>query len=125
MASDKELHFDIRKNILLNMNQIELEFLIDNNLSNALKYSPPHTLIDVILKVNGDEIILIFRNKGDEIIDKKVIFERYHRLDNSRKGTGIGLNIVDAISSKNNILIHVDSSNGVNQFSYYFSKKET
>ena len=121
-AHDKELSLDVRNGINVSMNKEELEFLIDNNLSNALKYSPPNTKIELHLKESSDEIILLFRNSGKIIEDTKVIFERYKRGDSSRSGTGLGLSIVDDICKKNKILIHVNSLDGVNEFSYYFSK---
>ena len=122
LANDKELVCDIRENILYKISQEELEFLIDNNLSNALKYSPPYTKIEIVLQKGVDEIILSFKNSGQKIEDTKVIFQRYKRGDSSRKGTGIGLSIVEEICKKNKILNHVSSINGINTFSYYFSK---
>jgi len=122
LANDKELVCNIREDILYKISQEELEFLIDNNLSNALKYSPPYTKIEIVLQKGIDEVILSFKNSGQKIEDTKVIFQRYKRGDSSRKGTGIGLSIVEEICKKNKILNHVSSMNGINTFSYYFSK---
>lgn len=121
-ANDKKIILDIKPDVKLKMSLVELEFLIDNNISNAIKYSIPMTEIYVKLVTSKDEISLVFESRGKIIEDTKIIFERYFRADKSRKGHGIGLHIVDTICRKNNILIHVDSFNNINKFVYYFER---
>ena len=122
LASDKEMVSDISPDIFVNMNRVELEFLIDNNLSNALKYSFVNTRIRVILRIDLEEISLVFESEGKLIEDRKIIFERYVRRDKSRKGNGIGLHMVDTICKKNSVFIHVDSYDSINRFSYFFER---
>lgn len=121
-AHDKELRLNTREDIYIEISKEELEFLVDNNLSNALKYSPPHTDIEIMLSSSDDEVILSFKNRGKEIADKEAIFQRYFRNDKSRRGTGIGLSIVDGICKKYAILVQVYSANGINEFLYYFKR---
>ena len=98
-------------------------FLIDNNISNALKYSTPKQPIKIKLLRATPDIILLFDSTGAQIEDKEVIFERYKRVDNTKKGSGLGLNIVDSICKKNNIIIKVEYVDGYNRFMYLFSEK--
>lgn len=49
------------------MNEIELERIIDNNLSNAIKYGFKDKTIDVFLIKNKNEAILEFRTFSNKI----------------------------------------------------------
>ena len=121
-ANDKKITLDIKPDVKLKMSLVELEFLIDNNISNAIKYSDPMTEIRVKLVASDEEISLVFESEGKEIKDTKAIFERYFRGDKSRKGNGIGLHMVDTICRKNNILIQVNSFSNINKFMFFFEK---
>ncbi len=120
-ANDMQIQVNTDDRIILDFNPTEAEFLIDNNLSNAIKYGKPNTTITVTLFRHGNEVVLSFENIGDPIKDTHAIFERYYREDSSRRGSGIGLNMVKAICEKNKVLIQVESIAGTNRFSYYFS----
>lgn len=123
LAHDTKIEHDIQADIFLNLNQTEAEFLIDNNISNAIKYSTPKQPIRIRLLRASSDIILLFDSIGVQIEDKNAIFERYKRADKTKKGSGLGLNIVDAICKKNNILIKVEYVDGYNRFMYLFSEK--
>ncbi len=124
-AYDSEIIYDIAEDIFIHMNKVEAEYLIDNNLSNAIKYGDPQKDIRVELHKVGSNIILFFESFGEEITDTKIIFNRYHRENNDRQGNGIGLHMVDNISKHNNILIKVDYEHGKNQFKYFFDSNMT
>ncbi len=85
---DPEIYLDKRllKNILLNL------------LSNATKYSPPHTSIEVTGEVNPHFIRICVQDHGIGIPEEEQghLFERFYRAHNATniQGTGLGLNIV-------------------------------
>ena len=83
--------------------------MIDNNLSNAIKYSKNSSNIYVSLKKEENSIKLIFKDEGIGIKDTSTIFERYYRGDKITGGFGIGLSIVKNICLKNSIKIDVES----------------
>ncbi|MDP3266217.1 MAG: HAMP domain-containing sensor histidine kinase [Sulfuricurvum sp.] len=122
-AVDSKIVSNIRSGLFVEMNQSELEYLIDNNLSNALKYGQPFQSIGVTLTQSNHELILLFQSYGDPIADKNAIFERYTRQDHSKQGSGIGLNIVATICERYNIIIHVTYEDGKNCFCYFFPIK--
>jgi signal transduction histidine kinase len=122
-ATDKQIDASIREEILVTMNQTELEYLIDNNLSNALKYGQPLKPISISLVQSAKEIILLFESYGDPIQNTAAIFERYTRQDNSKQGSGIGLHIVSTICARYKIIIHVTYEDGKNCFRYFFPRK--
>lgn len=122
LAHDTQISSVVEPGIYLNINKIEAEYLIDNNISNAIKYGIPGKHIGINLSLIENEVILSIGSAGKPIEDTDVIFERYHREDKSRKGSGIGLNMVKNICIKNSILINVSYIDGYNKFTYYFAK---
>ena len=122
LAHDTQISSVVEPGIYLNINKIEAEYLIDNNISNAIKYGIQGKHIGINLSSIDNEVILSIESVGKPIEDTNVIFERYHREDKSRKGSGIGLNMVKNICNKNSILINVNYIDGYNKFTYYFAR---
>jgi two-component system OmpR family sensor kinase len=121
LATAKNINLleNIQDDILLSFNEIELYRIIDNNLSNAIKYSKEKSCINITLQKNENHILLLFEDQGIGIIDTNRIFDRYYRGDKITGGFGIGLNIVKNICDKNNIKINVKSEvNKGTTFSY-------
>ncbi len=111
----------IQANINIKFNDIELQRIIDNSISNAIKYSFQDTQIDISLIQNNKNIILEITNKSDIIKEPNKLFQRYYRENENRGGFGIGLNIIKEICDKNNILIEIQSLNNLTTFRYIFS----
>jgi signal transduction histidine kinase len=111
LAISKNISFTkfIEKNIKINFNEIELYRIIDNNLSNAIKYSKENSNITVILEIVAEDLKLTFKDEGVGIKDTSSIFKRYYRGDKITGGFGIGLSIVKNICDKNDIKIEVIS----------------
>lgn len=123
LAISKNITFHkfIEPNIFINFNEIELYRIIDNNLSNAIKYSKDSSNITMTLKKEENSIRLIFQDEGVGIKDTSKIFERYFRGDKITGGFGIGLSIVKNICEKNGIKIEVKSQiNKGSSFMYIF-----
>jgi len=122
IAKNIKLIQNIEEEIHINFREIELYRIIDNNLSNAIKYSKDKLTITVSLKKVDKQIVLIFQDQGVGIKDTHKIFNRYYRGDKISGGFGIGLNIVKNICEKNNIDFNVNSTpNKGSCFSYYFT----
>ncbi|MFA9372762.1 MAG: sensor histidine kinase [Poseidonibacter sp.] len=116
IAQGRELILSSDDKCQVLISEVELTRLIDNNLSNAIKYSDINSKITVNLKNNS----LSFKSFGKEIVDTKTIFEKYQRENSSQGGHGLGLSIVKDIANKNNIRIKVSSTNKINNFTYLF-----
>jgi two-component system, OmpR family, sensor kinase len=112
---------NIQKDIHINFNELELYRIIDNNISNAIKYSKDSSNIEISLQKQENKIKLMFKDEGIGIKDKSKIFERYYRGDKITGGFGIGLSIVKNICVKNRVDIEVESQvNKGSSFIYLF-----
>ncbi len=109
-VKDITIEEDIFPDISYMINRIELQRIIDNTLSNAIKYSPKNTKVSVCLKQEEKKITLTIKDQGVGIKDTKKIFQRYKREDTIQGGFGIGLSIVKHICDKNHIDINVTTS---------------
>ncbi len=77
-----------------------IEGVLDNLVSNAIKYSPSKTTITVTIDDIGDRWKISVMDQGDGIPDKdkSAVFNRFNRLHKENiKGNGIGLAIVKRI----------------------------
>jgi PAS domain S-box-containing protein len=85
-------------NQMVNLDLSLLRNVFINLISNALKFSPENSYIDVETEVNADRISISIRDYGIGISedDKKHLFERFFRGKNvmNIQGTGLGLHIV-------------------------------
>ena len=109
IATMKKINFDldIKDDIFMVCDMKKITKLIDNILSNAIKYNK----IAGFIKVNLDDNILSIEDsgKGIEKENLKTLFERYSRFDKSVGGFGIGLNIVSLIAKEYNLKIDIKS----------------
>lgn len=120
-AKNIEILKNIEPNINIKFNEIEAYRIIDNNLSNAIKYSKKESKIFIKLKKLETGFILEFKDEGIGIKDVSRLFERYYRGDKITGGFGIGLSIVKNICDKNSIKIDVFSKeNEGSTFRYIF-----
>jgi len=120
-VSKKEIESNIEDNIFININQIEVERIIDNNISNAIKYATKNELITINLYKNNDKLILEFKSFGNAIKNKDRIFDKNYREDEGKRGLGLGLNMVKNICDKYGILYEVSYLNNQNIFTYNLS----
>jgi len=111
VASQREIWIneDIQEDITLYFNKTKLQRIIDNTLSNAIKYSYEDAKIDVGLSYHDNVIELSVRDYGVGIEKPEKIFERYYREDLDKGGFGIGLNIVKKIIDENDIDLQISS----------------
>lgn len=107
--------------ILVEMSEEEAIRLIDNNLSNAIKYSHEDGRLTVTLERLDNEVHLSFQDEGEGIEDVSKIFERFRRENHTQGGLGLGLGIVKEICDKYSIVIEIDSQKGKgSRFLYRF-----
>ncbi len=102
----------------------KLQRIVDNTISNAIKYSTDNTTINIILKYVDGEIVFFVEDQGVGIKNTDKIFSRYHREDEAKGGFGIGLNIVKQITEEEHIAVDVSSVLGEGTtFTYTFPRQ--
>lgn len=111
-------------------NQRRIEQVLTNFLINAIRYSPAQERIIMKTEVEGDLVKVSVENTGTHIAEEHLekVWDRFYRIDASRKradgGTGLGLAI-----SKNILILHgvefgvCNTEKGV-QFYFYLHIKE-
>jgi len=99
----------IEPNIIIFMNQKQLQLLIDNSISNAIKYSYEKGIVEIILQRSNNKAILAFKDHGVGISNTEKVFERYYRENEQKSGFGIGLSIVSSIIKKYKIGVKIIS----------------
>jgi signal transduction histidine kinase len=104
-----KLKSDIEDNIFYEFNSTEFKRLIDNNISNALKYSYENGTVKVSLKIENDFIELAIIDNGVGIKDTQKVLDRYYSENSTKGGFGIGLNIVKSVANKYGITIEIES----------------
>lgn len=119
------INSNIETGFTLEMNPKQLQRVIDNNISNAIKYSYENAEIDISLYIKGEQCHMSFKDYGVGIEKVDKIFSRYYREDVSKGGFGIGLNIVKSIIDVQNIELQIDSTPKKGSiFLYIFPKSD-
>ena len=108
LAKSREIKFILKlENIIFCIDKQKVIRVIDNLISNAIKYNKRGGTISIELKPN----LLFISDTGIGIADDKIpyMFDRYKRFNKSEGGFGIGLSIVKKIVNEYNISITVKS----------------
>jgi signal transduction histidine kinase/CHASE2 domain-containing sensor protein len=90
-----------------------LERLTDNLVSNALKYSPEGSTVEVSVFPSGGKVTLRVHDQGPGIPDDALphLFERFYRVPGSQApGSGLGLAFVKEIADRHGAEVGVRSS---------------
>lgn len=124
IARQNELSFkvEIEDEKYIFFNEIELIRILDNNLSNAIKYAYEKSEIFISLISKDDIIKFVVENKSDKIKSVEKIFSRFYRENEATGGFGLGLNIVREICNKNGVKINVSSKDSCTKFEYEFEQ---
>jgi len=92
-------------------NPTKLQRILDNTLSNAIKFSHKNGKINVYISKNeNDGICLTIQDYGQGIKHPEKIINRYYREQENKNGFGIGMNIVKSIVDKSDITMDIQST---------------
>jgi len=108
LAQSKNISFNIKlQPIIFHMDKKKATRVIDNLISNSIKYNKRNGKVNIELQPHR----LTIEDSGIGIEESKLpyIFDRYMRFNQSEGGFGIGLSIVKTILDEYNIHIEVES----------------
>ena len=118
------INTSLTSNIKYNFSKTKLQRIIDNSISNAIKYSHDRSNIEIKLYIKDKKMIFEVIDYGVGIANVDKIFSRYYREDEAKGGFGIGLNIVKDIIDEEDIGLEVKSTLGEGTiFKYNFNIK--
>ena len=114
-ASEKKISMTskVPKDLLVHADQVYLELIIDNLMSNAIKYGKMNG--NVFFSWDDNLNALSIQDDGIGISQEHLphIFNRFYRADESRsstkKGNGLGLSIVKRLANLQGIEIDAES----------------
>ncbi len=98
-----QLHLETPETCPLQSNRENLTRILDNLLSNALKFSYPNRNIYITLQIHTENIQLSVRDEGQGISenDQKLMFRKFQKLQAKPTGgessTGLGLSIIKTL----------------------------
>lgn len=127
-AKSKNMKFSFScliENPMIYINNIELQRVILNVLSNALKYGYKNTTIAITIKeFDENRICFSIENVGRLLANPEKVFEKLYQENSEHLGLGIGLEIVATVCKKNDIEIKVSSVNNITKFKFIYKEEK-
>ncbi len=91
-----------------------LERIVENLLTNAIKYGDPQEAVTITLKEMGEHVVLAVHNRGPSITaaDQELLFQKFSRTKSaeSKSGWGLGLIIVKGLAEAHGGRVEVRST---------------
>ena len=112
----KHAHVEAPQGLTVLVDGDKMARVFNNVMKNAIAYSYEGSTIDVTAERAGDDVVIRFENQGDPIPEpkRKMIFEKFYRLDAARStnrgGAGLGLAIAREIVVAHGGTIACDST---------------
>jgi PAS domain S-box-containing protein len=116
--AEVELAFDCPRTTSMTSDPMRLAQLVDNLVSNAIKFTPKGGRVEVDVAAGEDTVVIEVRDTGLGISleEQGQLFDRFFRTqaatDNAISGTGLGLSIAKAIVDAHRGSIGVESVEG-------------
>ena len=113
-----ELEAELERLPKIEGDRVRLHQVLDNLLSNALKFTPSGGRVDVRLRRDGETAVVEVADSGLGIPEEEQarLFERFFRsssaTENAIPGTGLGLTITKAIVDRHGGRIELESAEG-------------
>jgi signal transduction histidine kinase len=113
--ADHEITVSGEDGVSVRVDPARFRQVLGNVLDNAVKNSPPDSVVEVTVSRNGSEALIAVRDHGSGIAtgDRERVFEKYTRAGVTfGRGTGLGLYLARQIVEAHGGRIWVGDSNG-------------
>jgi signal transduction histidine kinase len=107
----------------IHFNETKLQRVIDNNITNAIKYTARGEKIFVGVNSDIEESLFWVQSHSPKIEDVEKIFDAYYRERKKTDGFGLGLSLVKSICDEEGVEIRIESSTEFTRFEYRLRKK--
>jgi len=108
------------KDLHIYFNETKLQRIIDNTITNAIKYTLPNEEVHVRLEQVGTYLEFSMGSKSKIIKNTDRVFDEYYKEEASSDGFGIGLGLVRTICDEEDVMISVSSDDNQTVFRYRF-----
>ena len=123
-----ELRFEVPESLpLLTATDEDIEYLLSNLISNAIKYTNPGGEVTVSLGEKDQCLVGVVEDTGIGIAPEDIpkIFDEFYRAESAKQadaqGTGLGLSIVKRVVDRYGGQLHVESEPGTgSKFTFVF-----
>ncbi|MDQ7044121.1 MAG: HAMP domain-containing sensor histidine kinase [Sulfurimonas sp.] len=122
VAELSRIHFEYKPEAIdahIFFNETKLQRIVDNTITNAIKYTLPNELVKIKLEKVGMHLEFSIGSKSKIIENTDKVFEAYYRED-SQDGFGLGLKLVRSICDEEDVEIKVSSKEVYTVFTYKF-----
>lgn len=107
---DLKLEIEIEPEVVLEIDKNDATRLVDNLITNAIKYNKTHGLLKVTL--SKDSLSVLDTGSGIQKKDLDTIVCRFKRANKSEGGFGIGLDIVNQVVESYGFVLDIHSQVG-------------
>lgn len=121
-----KLEHSLTSNAVIAVDKEDIASIIENLLSNALKYTENGGWVQLNSSINNNKYLLTVSNQHSELTSEQIdkIFDRFERLGqpDSEKGFGLGLSLVKDICNRYDWRIECKSN--TNEVAFHFAMDE-
>ena len=103
-------------------NETKLQRIVDNNLTNAIKYTYQNEIVKVSLEASDDTCRFNVASHSQLIENTVQVFEPFYRERSTQSGFGLGLNLVKTICDEEDVEITLESDEHETKFTYTFAR---
>lgn len=107
----------------VHFNETKLQRVIDNNLTNAIRYTKSGEPIHVGVACDAVSCRFWVESRSQKIHDAQKIFEAYYRERKKSDGFGLGLSLVKSICEEDGVEITIGFDHELTRFEYRFNKE--
>jgi heavy metal sensor kinase len=113
-----QLVADLPQECFAEVDRVQIERMISNLISNAIKFTPPGGEVRVALKPQPDRVDIVVEDTGRGIAPQHLshIFDRFYQVPDtdstSERGLGLGLSFVNWIAKAHGGSVEVESEPG-------------
>ncbi|TCD11016.1 PAS domain S-box protein [Pedobacter frigidisoli] len=124
LITHHRINLEQTEDLIITGDRFRLEQVINNFLSNAIKYSPDGIQVNVKSQLSGEALIVSVQDFGIGIQQEHIqrLFDRYYRIDNSStrfEGLGLGLYISSEIVKRHMGTFWIESELGKGSTFYF------
>jgi signal transduction histidine kinase len=100
ISNDHPLCVAIEDDAVVRVDPVKIRQVLMNLVSNAVKFSPDGSAVEIVVSRKGDRIQIRVMDEGPGIPGERLdeLFQKFSRLGSSKDGTGLGLYISRGIA---------------------------